>query len=67
MATEAFTEAVRASNDALGADVGAVYVPHPVASRSDEELADLARSALPRIIDHLTQTDPGSQTPRTEE
>ena len=64
VATEAFTEAVFASNDALGSQVEAVYVPHPVSSRSNEELAELARTVFPLIIDHLTCTpDPKPQTP----
>ena len=53
MASDEFREAAKAQGDALGFHARAIYVPHPIQDRSDEEMKALARNAMPDILDML--------------
>jgi hypothetical protein len=54
VASTEFTEAAHAQAAALGFDPAAVFVPHPIQDRSDEELHALADAAVDEIISRLT-------------
>ena len=54
IASTEFIEAARAQSEALGFDPAAVYVPHPIQDRSDEEIRALAEAALAEILENLT-------------
>jgi hypothetical protein len=54
VASTEFTEAAHAQAEALGFDPAAVFVPHPIQDRSDEELHALADAAVDEIISRLT-------------
>lgn len=58
MASDEFREAARAQGDALGFHARAIYVPHPIQDRTDEEMQALAREAFPSILGILRQTGP---------
>jgi len=53
VASEEFRDAAKAQGDALGFHARAIYVPHPIQDRTDEEMKALARDALPGILDML--------------
>ena len=53
VATVEFEDGAHAQARALGADPAAVYVPHPIQDRSDEELVALADDAFERICGEL--------------
>jgi len=53
IASTEFVEAAHAQAEALGFDPAAVFVPHPIQDRSDEELHALADEALDEIITKL--------------
>jgi len=50
VASNEFTGAAQAQAEALGCDPLAVYIPHPIQDRTDEEIRDLADSAWESII-----------------
>ena len=50
IASTEFIEAARAQSEALGFDPAAVYVPHPIQDRTDEELHALADAAVEEIV-----------------
>ena len=50
VASDAFTEAARTQAQALGCDPLAVYIPHPIQDRNDDEIRDLADNAFESII-----------------
>jgi len=50
IASDAFTEAARTQAKALGCDPLAVYIPHPIQDRTDDEIRDLADNAFESII-----------------
>ena len=54
VASTEFIEAARAQSEALGFDPAAVYVPHPVQDRTDDEMRALADAALAEILENLT-------------
>lgn len=45
-----FRDAARAQGEALGYAARAVYVPHPIQDRTDEEMVALAREAFHEIV-----------------
>jgi hypothetical protein len=45
-----FTTAAAAQAEALGIDPAAVYVPHPIQDRTDEEMRALADGAVDAIV-----------------
>ena len=57
VATTEFAAAVHAQADALGVAVRAVYVPHPVAALTDEELGELAAASVDQVAAALTRGD----------
>ena len=56
VASEEFTSAVEAQRDSLGTMPTVVYVPHPIQSRSDPEMASLADSYFDLILDSLLES-----------
>ena len=54
VASTEFIEAAHAQAEALGFDPAAVYVPHPIQDRTDDELHALADVALEEIVSRLT-------------
>ncbi len=57
VATVEFTDGAVAQARALGADPAAVYVPHPIQDRPDEELVVIADKAVDAIVSALEQAD----------
>lgn len=61
VASAEFVEAALAQSAALGlaeADVPAVFVPHPIQDRTDDEMRALAQSAVEEIAAALTTPPP---------
>ena len=56
VATVEFQDGGETQARALGADPAAVFVPHPIQDRTDEELIEIADAALQAVIDGLTQS-----------
>ncbi len=57
IASAEFVEAAAAQGAALGFDPAAVFVPHPIQDRTDEEMRALARQALEAIVGQIIRTD----------
>lgn len=55
VASTEFVEAARAQSESLGFEPAAVFVPHPIQDRTDEEIRALADAALTEILENLTQ------------
>jgi hypothetical protein len=53
VATEAFVDGAERQARALGFDPAAVYVPHPVQDRTDDELRAMASRAVDAIVASL--------------
>ena len=58
VASTEFVDAARAQARSLGFDPAAVFVPHPIQDRTDEEMVALADAAFDQIVASLT--DPGA-------
>ena len=50
VASGEFVDAAQAQSKALGADPGAVFVPHPIQDRTDDEMRSLADNAFESIL-----------------
>lgn len=50
VASAEFKQAGASQARALGYDPAAVYVPHPIQDRTDEEMRTIARDALDEIL-----------------
>ena len=50
VASTEFVEAADAQAHALGFDPAAVFVPHPIQDRTDDEIRALAAAALAEIV-----------------
>jgi len=50
IASDEFVEAARAQSAALGFHPAAVFVPHPIQDRTDEEMGKLAENSFADII-----------------
>jgi hypothetical protein len=50
VATIAFTDGAEAQARALGADLAAVYVEHPIQDRTDAELVAIADQAFDAVV-----------------
>ena len=50
VASEEFRQAGASQAKALGYDPAAVFVPHPIQDRTDEEMKAIARKALGEIL-----------------
>ena len=54
VASSEFIEAAAAQAGALGFDPAAVFVPHPIQDRTDEEMRALADTAVDEILSALS-------------
>jgi hypothetical protein len=54
VASTEFEEAAATQSAALGFDPAAVFVPHPIQDRTDEEMVALADGALEAILRAIT-------------
>ena len=54
VASSEFQEAGASQARALGYDPAALFVPHPIQGRTDEEMRAIARSAVDGLIEALT-------------
>ncbi len=54
VASTEFAEAAAAQGAALGFEPAAVYVPHPIQDRTDDEMRALADAAVDDIVSRLT-------------
>ena len=54
IASDEFVDAAVAQARALGADPAAVFVPHPIQDRTDDELQVLADDAIVAILAAVT-------------
>jgi len=54
VASTEFIEAARAQSESLGFEPAAVFVPHPIQDRTDDEIRALADAALAEILENLT-------------
>ncbi len=50
IASDEFIDAARAQSLSAGFEPAAIYVPHPIQDRTDEEMGELAESAYAGII-----------------
>jgi hypothetical protein len=55
LASTEFVDAAAAQSRALGADPVALFVPHPIQDRTDDELRDLADAAFDAILAAITE------------
>ena len=55
VASTEFVEAGAAQARALGFEPAAVFVPHPIQDRTDEEMRGLADGALEEIVSRLVE------------
>ncbi len=63
IASTEFVGAARAQASALGVDPAAVFVPHPIQDRTDDELYALANEAAEAVLAALTTAGPSLFTP----
>lgn len=54
IASTEFEEAAHSQARSLGADPAAVFVPHPIQDRTDEEVRALAQNAMAPILASLS-------------
>ena len=54
VASTEFVDAAEAQGAALGIRPAAVFVPHPIQDRTDEEMRALAEAAVDQIVAALT-------------
>ncbi len=59
LASTEFVDAAAAQSRALGADPAALFVPHPIQDRTDDELRDLADAAFDAILAAITESAGG--------
>ena len=55
IASETFRQATAVQAAALGTDPAAVFVPHPIQDRTDEEMVALATAAMPHLLSQLVE------------
>jgi hypothetical protein len=55
IASSEFVTAGAAQAESLGADPAAIFVPHPIQDRTDDEMRALADSALLDILAAITE------------
>ena len=53
VASEAFVEATAVQAQALGLEPAAVFVPHPIQDRTDEEMRALADGSVQAVLNRL--------------
>jgi len=54
VASTEFVEAANAQARSLGINPASVFVPHPIQDRTDQEMVQLARSAIDGILAMIT-------------
>jgi len=54
IASSEFKQAGESQARALGYDPAAVYVPHPIQDRTDDEMKELARSAVGELMQAIS-------------
>jgi hypothetical protein len=59
IASSEFTEAAMVQAKAIGCDAPAVYVPHPIQDRTDEEMTALADDAMEAILQVIYEEPDG--------
>ena len=57
VATVEFTDGAERQARALGSEPAAVYVPHPIQDRTDEEMLAIADAAFEKIVAALVACD----------
>lgn len=57
VASDEFEQAARVQSKALGFEPAAVYVPHPIQDRTDEEMTMLAETAFADIKASICSAD----------
>ena len=57
VATREFRDGADHQARALGSDPAAVYVPHPIQDRSDDEMVAIADAAIAEILGQLVADD----------
>jgi hypothetical protein len=55
VASTEFIEAAEAQSRSLGFEPAAVFVPHPIQDRTDEEMVALADAAFDEILTNVTR------------
>jgi hypothetical protein len=55
IASDVFEDGALRQAKALGADPAAVYLPHPIQDRTDEEMVAMADAAFEEIVARLVQ------------
>ncbi len=55
VATTEFIDGAEAQAQALGADPAALFVPHPIQDRTDEEMVEIVDAAVDAIVTGLKQ------------
>jgi hypothetical protein len=55
VASTEFVEAAAAQSRSLGFEPAAVFVPHPIQDRTDDEMRALADAAIEEILGHLSK------------
>jgi len=53
VASDEFVDAAQVQAAALGFDPAAVFIPHPIQDRTDEEIQTLAEDALKPILEAI--------------
>ena len=53
VATVEFIDGAERQQKALGADLAAVFVEHPIQDRSDDEMNEIAERALDELLEKL--------------
>ncbi len=53
IASQVFEDGALRQAEALGADPAAVYVPHPIQDRTDDEMVALADEAFEAVVEKL--------------
>jgi hypothetical protein len=56
IASSEFVDAAGTQARALGCDPDAVYIPHPIQDRTDDEIRALAENALDAILKSIFET-----------
>jgi len=57
IASEEFRDASDTQGEALGMDPRALFVPHPIQDRTDEEMRGLAEEAFETLVGQLVAGD----------
>lgn len=53
VASSEFIEAAKSQSEALGFEPAAVFVPHPIQDRTDQEMRELADASFELILNEI--------------